>query len=1567
MATIGSISVAFETNGVDAVQKSIDAISSSLSRVSKEVDSLTGKLSALGGIDIKVSVDTAAIDAAKKSIDNLSNSSDLEITADSTEVKEAGDAVEELEKKTKKAKDESKSFDTALKSLSESSESLSKAYQAVSDAAKKVGGSGSVKEKIDATGKASELLVRSYEKLADTTGGLVRRSVDDLVESMAESAKGFGSTVGVMEFLVDSGDGVVETFNTLGATVVAAKAESLLFAAAMQATTFATSGMSEETQALVQRLSEIPVSLAASAASSALAEQYYKLAAKAVVELASSIEGTTAAFTLYHSTIGQLTPSIIKFVSAFVPAVQVLNLASGAARQTNAEFAKTITKFALTTVAISAAKGAWSGYIAGTGAAAGASAGASAAIGRLGAMMPGLAVASIAFAVASGRVAEELKHVGQNAQMLGDLSFRFGQSVQEIEKLKIAAESANVPLNAVVRAQQAFAQNVSKVKIGNLGSVQTREAKAAFDQLGISVESLRSKAPEKLFEEVASSISRVSDANERMQLVVDIFGRTGPALLPLLKNLEQVNADIGRLGGTISDIDVSRFQAVDQSFSRLRTASGALKDDLMIPFTRMQEAFNNAQAEIIGGIAPITGAVGELVADMTTPFAVVIEVVARVVNTMLRIVAAIAKIVEAVAGFSGITAVIEVAGDEFMRFWTMIESAVAAFEQFASAVEEAFRGSVEKIHEMGAAVRELIDSFASLAGFSIEETFGSGADAILGMVTALALITLATKTFSAVMQVESVKIQVALIAQRVAWLATYLVAIPLAIATAIASIAIYVATIISATATAVASAVAMHVAWLLALGPIGWIIGAVELLAAGLAALAAWGQPLMNLFASWGMPAASAADGATASVDELTGAVASFEARAAVARTGLDNIGKSRMGEISKTITDARRGFDDLNIRAAKFGTAGEEAALKASEKFSELQRKLANGGVSAEEFASQSEEIRNGLSSALDAIEAGSPEETIKKNIKAFDELNSAAKAVDATVRKIGDDVQIGDKLFPRSSEVKARAAEYAEQYKDALDDIKKKLASGGFQQELDAKKKKNQQAFDNKEISEEEYNRTKRALDGTSAQEQAALAADNAQKEFDKKEMKLKIDMSFADDIRKQLEDAFKSPGQLLEENLKKLRENIELTDEEKSQGEKLLRQQQKEKLFGKTAEEKLVERSRDIAEAKRQGIIDPARAAEEQVKARREYLSEFGVETPQTTLDQERLKKIQESSLTAAEKASARKSLQESIVGQSSFDQRKEQEDRIRAGIASGAVDATAGGEALRKMAEEFESSLGIVKTPAEQASAKIADIADKFGLAGQNLEEMRKSLAGNKEGLDQLNRAAKEVREGLLSSLGITKDPTQELEETRKKIAEAVALGPENAGITAAEGARAEANAIRKRDEALGAAPTIGQFTDEYARRRQEIENAFGKDGANDPDKYASAIKNLNDSMAPGGAGKSPVEKMREDLDKLEALRGSGQLTDEEFAKRKLAVQAEFEDAAKGAGIDGGASRQQIGAADVRSQAGVDTFFRILQGQDNPSLKAQLRIARATELMAEAEKDPDAREVVFQLSR
>jgi hypothetical protein len=273
----------------------------------------------------------------------------------------------------------------------------------------------------------------------------------------------------------------------------------------------------------------------------------------------------------------------------------------------------------------------------------------------------------------------------------------------------------------------------------------------------------------------------------------------------------------------------------------------------------------------------------------------------------------------------------------------------------------------------------------------------------------------------------------------------------------------------------------------------------------------------------------------------------------------------------------------------------------------------------------------------------------------------------------------------------------------------------------------------------------------------------------------------------------------------------------------------------------------------------------------------------------------------------------------------------------------------------------AALGVTKTPFEQFGDSLDNIAAKFGMAGRPIDEVRKKLQGNAKDLELLERAVKQARDAFLADLGVEKTPQQVFEEQMKKIDEAANSTDPEKRITGDQATQARINATRKRDEALGG-ESANMFGSRIAEQRKRIEEAYGKGGANDPEKFKSAMRKLNESV-PGAEQQSPVQKFQEDLDKLKASFGEGT---PEFEQGKKNLQAQLQEDLKPALDSTKQDRRGVEASDSRSKGGIDTFFRILRGNDNPSLKAQLEVARNTKILAEASKNPQARPVITQLS-
>jgi len=1779
VATVGSISIALRADS-DAFVKGIESSLASIGLLEKSLTSLRSTIRSVADETVRVSVDSSAVSVAGKTVSDLQESisgvdASIEIEADVTEVEAAVEAAEEVSEAVERVAEAADESTSSVKKFAEDvSDALTRSaddavaggeafaqmrdsISALSSAAASV--LTGVASAASATGRAVEGLGNAFASV--TSGGglsnvteaaiVAAGRVDDAVRSIASLAANLtgaegaiaaagsaiyslGATIGGVGTVVAAFSGSAAAAaivaGSLASSLASAGVAALTYAGVMAVARAATAGMGEEAQAYAERGGALVAALISARVAAEAGTRVYGIVANAIFTSSSATAALSSSLTGLAGAFSAGVAAAQPMVSAGAALVDVFGILGAVASKTNGQFdnsassiAGLIARMAAMRVGISAAIGAAGGLVAGTGAVAGAAAGASAAIAGLGTMLPVYAAAAVVAAVASGRVAEELRHAGNAAQLLGDLADRFGKPVQEIEKLKIAAENANISLQSVVRAQQNFAQSLSKVKIGQLNTTSAREAKIAFDKLGVSMQELNSLSPDDVFKRVAAEITKIEDPAEKTQMAMDLFGRQGPNLLPLLRNLEKIEADIDRLGGTISDLDFERFAAVGESFNRLATASGALRDDLVIPFTRMQEAFNNAKAEIIGGLAPLIGAFGEVIADISAPFAVLAEVIGRIVGTILRAAAAATKLVAAFLPFAAIANLAELAGDAFNELFSYVEALVSAFDGFASAVEESLRPTIELFNQIGETAVELMNILTGFLGLG--DVFGPVTASLIALSAAFLSVSVGSQFFSAVMSTTAGTAIASAVTTAAAWVAAG-VAITAAVVVAAATlVGVYIASVLAATATTIASCAAMHVAWLFGLGPIGLLVAGIELLVVSAGILWAMGSSVVEFFSGWG-EGAEKINAATAAAEELaevvaesekpreSGFLADMEALAKAAGFSQEEIDatKAKMeeyaSEVEAAVTDSMSGLTDatgeafgysqeevdqfktkvaglygsvkglfglggeveiestsaerakevigdargemqlLTIEAARLGGPGADAVAAATEEFNALQQKLADGTVTLEEFQSQSDEISANLQKNLDGIEASRPEETLRRNLKVFEEMDNAAKQAAKSARDIGAGVQIGDTFFPRSDEVKARAKQFQQEYTLALDAIKKKLQSGGFQSELDAERGRNDSDFAAGRITEDEFIATKIELDSRTAQDQAALATEEVQRELDRNNAKLKVDMDFADSIRKELETAFLSPIDKFNKELEKIRNNPELTQEEKDKAEENLRKNTRESLVGKSPSEQFSDTVRDATQAARSGIIswdealqlgaeasnelakslglatDPSvemngaigrlneafkkgqisaeQLAEGMKNARDQMLAELGIEKRPEEQDKERLDRLNKATgLTKEERARGRQAIEDDILGQSAGSKIADERRRIEEGMASGAIQDKGRGEAaLRGLDAQRRSAAGIQDTPTQALQAGVDKINDAFDVAGMTMQEIQAKLSP--EEFKQYQEAVKNNKDAIRQSLGIEKSAGEQLAESRKRLDDAVRAGI----VTQKEANDAYSDARDEIRKGLG-------FTDagsEYKKTLRELAKAAG-DGVISLDEFrqgaekaregllqslgipVSPIRQLEERMQalkkalneglisseeytkgqeearrallPGGEEESPVKKFQEDLKVINDAVSNRLISSEEGDKRKANLQAQLQEDLNPAQDSLAADRRLTGASDARSKGGVDTFFKILQGRDNPSLKAQLAIARNTAILAEAAQVPEAQEAIAKI--
>lgn len=173
--------------------------------------------------------------------------------------------------------------------------------------------------------------------------------------------------------------------------------------------------------------------------------------------------------------------------------------------------------------------------------------------------------------------AEEMDRLAKSADSLG-------VAVGALQGLTRAAELSGTSGATLVTALKMMEKNVAANS-------------AAFHKLGLDVEFLRQLKPEHMFLRIAEAIRKIPDPSQRMARTLEVFGRGGQQLLPLL--LEGESALGAAMSGGVSRLDAASVEAANDAMTRLGHAFQDIANTIAIGLAPHVEQF----ADWLSGLA----------------------------------------------------------------------------------------------------------------------------------------------------------------------------------------------------------------------------------------------------------------------------------------------------------------------------------------------------------------------------------------------------------------------------------------------------------------------------------------------------------------------------------------------------------------------------------------------------------------------------------------------------------------------------------------------------------------------------------------------------------------------------------------------------------------------------------------------------------------------------------------------------------------------------------------------------------------------------------------------------
>jgi len=332
----------------------------------------------------------------------------------------------------------------------------------------------------------------------------------------------------------------------------------------------------------------------------------------------------------------------------------------------------------------------------------------------IGTKMFGLGAAAVAPLLATTNVFADM------GDQLAKMSARTGISVEALSQLGYAAQQSGTDMETLeggVRKMQKFLVDAAQ------GS---KSAESTLSKLGLRLSDLGRLSPDKQFELLADRISKIKDPAIRAATAMEIFGKTGTSLLPLMqdgaKGIEALKQQAHDLGLTISTEDAKAAEVFGDTLSDLwkviksgvfaiGAALAPLLQDLATSAIRVAKvtadwvrqnkglivtvfkiaagvAAAGAVLVVLGTLISGVGAAFGVAASIITGIGTVLGVIGTVIGALLSPIGLVAA---AIVGLGGYLLYVSGAGSEALQwladaFSALKDDALAAWQGIGDAL-----------------------------------------------------------------------------------------------------------------------------------------------------------------------------------------------------------------------------------------------------------------------------------------------------------------------------------------------------------------------------------------------------------------------------------------------------------------------------------------------------------------------------------------------------------------------------------------------------------------------------------------------------------------------------------------------------------------------------------------------------------------------------------------------------------------------------------------------------------------------------------------------------------------
>ncbi len=259
---------------------------------------------------------------------------------------------------------------------------------------------------------------------------------------------------------------------------------------------------------------------------------------------------------------------------------------------------------------------------------------------------------------------------------LNKMAARTGFTAEALSELGFAAEQSGTDISAIESSVQRMQRAIVEANDGSKSMVDS------FAAIGLQAAQLQGLSPDQQFQTIAAAIAKIPDPTQRAARAMEIFGRSGTKLLPLItSDIQGLRDEAKSLGITLSTDDANAAAELGDAMNRVgRTVKAAfvkLGAAIAPPLTRGLEIVTSVTSAVakwidenrgvtqtvaaigagltaVGGVITVIGggvaALGFAISGVSAALGLVGSVVSAVGIPAIAITAGVAAQVVAIGG-----------------------------------------------------------------------------------------------------------------------------------------------------------------------------------------------------------------------------------------------------------------------------------------------------------------------------------------------------------------------------------------------------------------------------------------------------------------------------------------------------------------------------------------------------------------------------------------------------------------------------------------------------------------------------------------------------------------------------------------------------------------------------------------------------------------------------------------------------------------------------------------------------------------------------------------------------